>query len=75
MAHERGRNFTGLSVDMRKLLESSCKALEVAQQKGVEPASEVGQLMKRNYELAASINESYLNLVIEGMRNVGSSRR
>jgi len=41
----------------------SCKALDIAQQKGIDSSSEIGQLKKKNYELAASVNEYYLNLV------------
>lgn len=51
---------------MRKLLESSCKTLELSQQKNIDAKivhNETTALVKRNYELSATLNESYLNLV------------
>jgi len=34
------------------------------QQKGIDQTSEISLLKKRNYELSANINETYINLVI-----------
>ena len=35
----------------------SCKALDIAQQKGIDTSSDIGQLKKKNYELSATVNE------------------
>ena len=62
------RKFSNLSNELRKLLEVSCMALEHygEQSEGIGNKGEdltIELLVKNNYELAANVNEIYLQIV------------